>query len=160
MNTTPPEVGESAPPFTGTTASGESVSLDDFRGQWVLLYAYPRDNTPGCTKQACNLRDNFQELRDAGIAVVGVSADDEASHARFAEKYDLPFPLIADTERELLERYGAWGEKNFYGKKSMGIKRTSYLIDPEGTVRHIFKRPNTKAHAEEVLARYESLTEG
>ena len=152
-----PEAGDPAPDFTAPTGSGDSISLADYRGRWVLLYFYPKDNTPGCTKQACNLRDNFAWLQDEGVAVIGVSADDEASHERFSEKYDLPFPLVADTDREILIRYGVWGEKNFYGKKSMGIKRTTFLIDPEGTVRHVFKRPKTGAHAEEVLAKRETL---
>jgi len=155
---TMPSAGDPAPDFTAPTGSGESISLSDYRGQWVLLYFYPKDNTPGCTKQACNLRDNFGMLEQEGVAVIGVSGDDEASHERFSEKYDLPFPLVADPEHEILKRYGAWGEKNFYGKKSMGIKRTTFLIDPEGTVRHVFKRPKTGQHAEEVLEKRDALT--
>jgi peroxiredoxin Q/BCP len=152
-----PAPGDQAPDFTGTTSSGDSLSLSDYRGRWTLLYFYPKDDTPGCTKQACNLRDNFERLEEEGIAVIGVSGDDEASHERFASKYDLPFPLVADPDHEILTRYGVWGEKNFYGKKRMGIKRTTFLIDPEGVIRHVFKRPKTGEHAEEVLAKREAL---
>lgn len=152
-----PSAGEPAPDFSGPTTSGETLSLDDFKGRWLLLYFYPKDDTPGCTKQACNLRDHFERLGDEGVAVVGVSGDDVASHDRFAEKYGLPFPLLADPEHAILNAYGVWGEKNFYGKKLTGIKRTSFLIDPEGVVRHVFKRPKTGAHAEEVLAKRDAL---
>jgi len=155
--TTMPETGDHAPDFTGVTADGSTLSLTDFEGRWLLLYFYPRDHTSGCTKQACNLRDNFGALENAGVAVVGVSDDPPEKHARFAEDYDLPFPLIADTDRVLLEAYGAFGEKNMYGIKRMGTKRTSFLIDPEGVIRHVFKRPKTGEHAEEVLARKEEL---
>ncbi|MDX1530868.1 MAG: thioredoxin-dependent thiol peroxidase [Rhodothermales bacterium] len=154
---TMPDVGAAAPDFTGTTGEGETVSLSEYRGRWVLLYFYPRDNTPGCTRQACNLRDHFEALEQAGVAVLGVSSDSEASHARFAEKHGLPFPLVADPDREILERYGVWGERNFYGKKVTGTKRTTFLIDPEGTVRWVFKRPKTGQHAEEVLAKRAEL---
>lgn len=151
---TMPEAGQPAPPFAGTTADGSTLSLDDFKGQWLLLYFYPRDNTPGCTKQACNLRDNFERLRAAGIAVVGVSDDDAASHARFSQKYGLPFPLIADTERAILDAYGTYGEKSLYGVKHKGTLRTSFLVDPDGVIRHVFERPKTGEHAEEVLSRF------
>ncbi len=153
-----PTAGDPAPDFTGTTGSGDPVRLADYRGRWLLLYFYPKDDTPGCTKQACNLRDNLAALERDGIAVLGVSGDDETSHERFAEKYDLPFPLLADTDHDIMERYGVWGEKNFYGKKSIGTKRTTFLIDGEGIVRHVFKRPKTGEHAEEVLAKRDELT--
>jgi peroxiredoxin Q/BCP len=153
-----PAAGDPAPDFTAPTGSGGTLTLSDHRGGWVLLYFYPKDNTPGCTKQACNLRDNFALLKEEGVTVIGVSGDDEASHERFSEKYDLPFPLVADPDRAVMERYGVWGEKNMYGVKRMGIKRTTFLIDPEGTVRHVFKRPKTAEHAEEVLAKREALT--
>lgn len=152
------EPGQPAPDFSASTADGETLALDDFRGQWLLLYAYPKDDTPGCTKQACNLRDNMESLEEHGIAVVGLSADSEASHQKFSDKYDLPFPLLSDPDHEVLEAYGAWGEKNFYGKKSVGIKRTSFLIDPEGVVRHVFKRPKTGEHAEEVIRKHAELS--
>ncbi|MEM1041521.1 MAG: thioredoxin-dependent thiol peroxidase [Bacteroidota bacterium] len=157
MTNTMPSAGDPAPAFSGPTATGDTLSLGDFSGRWLLLYFYPKDGTPGCTKQACNLRDHFGMLEDEGVAVVGVSADDAASHERFAAKYELPFPLIADPEHAILSAYGAWGEKNFYGKKLVGTKRTSFLIDPEGTVRHVFKRPKTGQHAEEVLEKRDAL---
>ncbi len=153
-----PEAGQKAPAFSGITGDGSTLSLQDFSGQWLLLYFYPRDNTPGCTKQACNLRDNMHQLEEAGVRVVGVSDDDEASHQKFSSQYDLPFPLIADTDKKVMKSYGAYGEKNFYGKIGIGTKRTSFLIDPEGTVRHVFKRPTTGQHAEEVLAKLNDLS--
>ncbi len=155
-----PSAGDPAPDFAGATGSGDTVRLADYRGSWVLLYFYPKDDTPGCTKQACNLRDHFGRLEEEGIAVLGVSGDDEASHERFAGKYDLPFPLLADPKREIMQRYGVWGEKSFYGKTIVGTKRTTFLIDPEGIIRHIFKRPKTGEHAEEVLAKRDALTSG
>lgn len=152
-----PAAGDRAPDFKATTGDGETLSLKDFAGEWLLLYFYPRDNTPGCTKQACNLRDNFDALRQRGVRIVGVSDDDSDSHSRFSEKYDLPFPLLADTERSVLQAYGAYGEKSLYGRKSVGTKRTSFLIDPDGVVRHVFKRPKTGEHAAEVLHRLDEL---
>lgn len=153
-----PTPGDPAPPFEGTDQNGDTVRLADFAGRPLALYFYPKDDTPGCTKQACNLRDNLGALTEAGVAVVGVSADSAESHGRFAEKYDLPFPLLADPDRQILEAYGAWGEKNLYGKTSVGIKRTTFLIGPDGTVLHVFKRPKTAAHAEEILAKLDALT--
>ena len=153
-----PAPGDPAPPFEGTDQTGATVRLADFAGRPLALYFYPKDDTPGCTKQACNLRDHTGALEAAGVAVVGVSADDAESHARFAGKYDLPFPLLADPDHEILEAYGAWGEKNLYGKKTVGIKRTTFLIGPDGTVLHVFKRPKTAAHAEEILARLDALS--
>lgn len=152
-----PAPGDLAPAFEGSTATGDTLRLEDLRGQWVALYFYPKDDTPGCTKQACNLRDNTSSLSDAGVAVVGVSGDGVESHERFVEKYDLPFPLVADPDRSILKAYGVYGEKSFYGKKTIGTKRTTFLIDPEGVVRHVFKRPKTDRHAEEILERLEAL---
>jgi peroxiredoxin Q/BCP len=152
-----PQAGDAAPAFEGTTHDGHTLSLGDFAGSWLLLYFYPKDDTPGCTKQACNLRDHLADLKRAGVAVVGVSPDDGEAHGKFTTKYDLPFPLLADPDKTILQAYGTWGEKNLYGKKSMGVKRTSFLIDPEGVVRHVFKRPRTEAHAEEVLAKLGTL---
>jgi thioredoxin-dependent peroxiredoxin len=150
-----PAVGELAPDFKGRTQTGETVRLSDFQGQPVALYFYPKDDTPGCTKQACNLRDHDTALQEAGVQVLGVSADDTGSHERFVAKYELPFPLIADPEHAILDAYGVWGEKNFYGKKLVGIKRTTFLIGPDRRILHIFKRPKTDAHAEEILKRLE-----
>ncbi|MEM1127189.1 MAG: thioredoxin-dependent thiol peroxidase [Bacteroidota bacterium] len=149
-----PEVGAPAPAFEGTDQEHETVALSDYKGRRLALYFYPKDDTPGCTKQACNLRDNYRLLLDKGVAIVGVSGDDEASHARFADKYDLPFPLIADPDHTILEAYGVWGERNLYGRKYMGIKRTTFLVDEEGTVVHVFKRPKVDNHAQEVLEKF------
>ena len=149
-----PAKGEAAPDFEGLAQGGEPVRLSDLRGRKVALYFYPKDDTPGCTKQACNLRDHHERLLDAGIAVVGVSPDDEASHAAFVGKYALPFPLLADADKEIVQRYGVWGEKNLYGKKTMGLKRTTFLIDEAGRVVHVFKRPKVAEHAEEIMAKF------
>ncbi len=149
-----PEVGETAPSFKGRTQDGDTINLSDYRGQKVALYFYPKDNTPGCTKQACNLRDGYQVLLDAGIAVIGVSTDDVASHSSFADKYELPFPLVADPEKKVVAMYGVYGEKNLYGRKFMGTKRTTFLIDEDGTLVHVFKRPKVKEHTSEILDRF------
>lgn len=149
-----PEPGDPAPPFEGRMQNGETISLDDYRGQKVALYFYPKDDTPGCTKQACNLRDEYEHLRRDDIAVVGVSGDDVESHKAFAEKYDLPFPLIADPDRKILQAYGVWGQRNLYGRTFMGIKRTTFLIDEEGIVRQVIKRPKVKEHAREIVEKF------
>lgn len=153
-NDTMPQAGQPAPDFDGKTQTGETIRLSDFRGRKVVLYFYPKDDTPGCTKQACNLRDEYSDLQNAGIAVIGVSGDDVASHEAFAEKYDLPFPLVADPGREILEQYGVWGERNLYGRTFMGTKRTTFLIDEDGTIVHVFKRPKVEEHAREVLEKF------
>ena len=155
-----PAPGDAAPNFRGQTASGETIGLDDLRGRWAALYFYPADDTPGCTKQACNLRDNLEPLDAAGVAVVGVSGDDAESHRRFADKYDLPFPLLADPDRAIQTAYGVYGEKSFYGKTIVGTKRTTFLIDPDGVVRHVFKRPKTDRHAQEILDKLAPLQAG
>ncbi|MDH3683589.1 MAG: thioredoxin-dependent thiol peroxidase [Acidimicrobiia bacterium] len=149
----PLEAGQEAPDFTATTFDGTTVSLADHRGKTVALYFYPKDATPGCTKQACNLRDNLGLLAQHDIAVIGVSPDDNASHERFAAKHELPFPLVADPDREIIEAYGVWGEKKNYGKTYQGLQRTTFLIDPEGVIKHVFKRPKTAAHAEEIISK-------
>lgn len=149
----PLEPGTPAPPFTATTFDGSTVSLADFRGRKLALYFYPKDSTPGCTAQACNLRDHLAELADHGVAVVGVSPDTDASHERFAGKHDLPFPLIADPDREVIEAYGVWGEKSNYGKTYMGLARTTFLIDEDGVIAHVFRKPRTKEHAEEIISK-------
>lgn len=149
--------GDRAPDFAGPTADGRTVRLADFAGRWLALYAYPADATPGCTAQACNLRDGTDALEAAGVAVVGLSPDGVESHARFAAAHDLPFPLVADPGHEILTAYGVWGEKTLYGRKSIGVTRTTFLIDPEGVIRHVFRRPKTAAHTEEILARLDAL---
>lgn len=152
-----PEIGSAAPPFAGITQRGDRVALDDFRGERLVLYFYPKDDTPGCTKQACSLRDGWDELREEGISVVGVSNDGVESHEEFARKYELPFPLLADPDHEILEAYGVWGERSMFGNTFMGTKRTTFLIDEEGVVRDVIRRPDTENHASEVLEHWRSL---
>jgi len=152
---TMPQPGEPAPAFEGITQNGDVIRLEDFRGKKLALYFYPKDDTPGCTKQACNLRDEYRLLQRGDIAVVGVSADPVESHQDFAEKYDLPFPLISDPDRRIIEAYGVWGERTLFGRKLMGIKRTTFLIDEDGIVRHVIKRPKVDAHAEEIIENFD-----
>lgn len=149
----PLAAGTHAPDWAATTHDGAKIALADYRGQWLALYFYPKDSTPGCTKQACNLRDNIDGLTAAGVAVVGVSPDDLASHERFSTKHDLPFPLIADPDHDLIGLYGVWGEKQNYGKTYMGLARTTFLIDPTGRIAHVFKRPKTADHSAEILSK-------
>ncbi|MBE0674360.1 MAG: thioredoxin-dependent thiol peroxidase, partial [Bacteroidales bacterium] len=138
--------GEKAPMFEGVSQEGKRISLSDYAGRKVVLYFYPKDDTPGCTAEACNLRDNYHELMDKGFAVIGISPDDEKSHNRFASKYNLPFPLIADPSRKIMESYGAWGEKNMYGKKVQGVLRTTFIIDEKGVVEKVISKVDTKDH--------------
>ncbi len=145
--------GEPAPPFTLSDASGRRVSLGDLAGKHVVLYFYPKDDTPGCTKEACGFRDAWGELQSLGAVVMGVSPDASDSHARFAEKYRLPFPLLSDPDRRMMEAYQAWGEKTQYGRKTTGVIRSTVWIGPDGKVRrHWAKVPDAEAHPEEVLA--------
>lgn len=145
--------GDKAPEILGKDQNGNEVRLSDFAGKKLILYFYPKDNTPGCTAEACSLRDNLPELAGKGYAVVGVSPDSEASHQRFIEKHGLPFTLIADTDHTLAEQMGAWGEKSMYGRKYMGILRTTFIISPDGTIEHIFgpKQIKTKEHGNQIL---------
>ncbi|HZG00450.1 MAG TPA: thioredoxin-dependent thiol peroxidase [Chitinophagales bacterium] len=143
--------GDKAPNFKGKDQNGDTVQLADFKGKKLILFFYPKDDTPGCTATACNLRDNNKELLKKGFAIVGISADDEASHRKFADKYNLPFPLIADTDKKMLEAYEAWGEKNLYGKISTGVLRKTYVIDENGVIEKIFKRVQTDNHTEQIL---------
>ncbi len=143
--------GDKAPDFTAKDQNGKSVSLKDFLGKKVVLYFYPKDFTPGCTTEACNLRDNYEDLKDAGMEVIGVSPDDEESHKKFEAKHELPFILLADPDKTIIEKYGVWGEKNMYGKKSMGLFRTTFLIDEKGVIYKVFKKPKTAIHSEEIL---------
>jgi thioredoxin-dependent peroxiredoxin len=144
-------VGEKAPDFTAADQNGKSVSLSDFKGKTVILYFYPKDDTPGCTAQACNLRDNYEMLTSKGYEVIGVSVDDEKSHKKFETKYQLPFTLIADTDHSIVEKYGVWGEKNMYGKKYMGTNRTTFIISPEGAITHIITKVDTQNASQQVL---------
>ncbi|MEO6893592.1 MAG: thioredoxin-dependent thiol peroxidase [Ginsengibacter sp.] len=143
--------GQKAPDFSAKDQNGNSVSLKDFRGKKVVLYFYPADDTPTCTIEACNLRDNYSELKKAGLVVIGVSPDDKASHKKFEEKYDLPFILLEDPSKNIIDKYEVWGEKNMYGKKYMGLFRTTFLIDEKGQIMKIFKKPKSKIHSEEIL---------
>jgi peroxiredoxin Q/BCP len=144
--------GEQAPDFTLTSDAGESVSLSDFRGRPVVLYFYPKDDTPGCTVQARGIRDAYGEFERAGAVVLGISPDSVERHVKFREKYGLPFTLLADTEHEVAERYGVWGEKRFAGKKYMGISRTTFVIAPDGTVAKAMHDVKPATHADDVLA--------
>ena len=143
--------GEKAPAFISKDQNGNTVSLDQFKGKKVVLYFYPKDNTPGCTAEACDFRDNYQGLKAQGIEVLGVSIDDEKSHQKFITKYDLPFTLLADTDKAIVEAYGVWGEKSMYGKKYMGTNRTTFIIDEEGNIAHIISKVDTKAPTAQVL---------
>jgi peroxiredoxin Q/BCP len=144
--------GKRAPEFELTTEAGERVKLSDFRGRPVVLYFYPKDDTPGCTREACGFRDVYSEFEERGAVVLGVSPDDEASHVRFKEKYSLPFTLLADPDHEVAERYGAWGEKNFGGRKYMGIKRSTFVIDADGKLVKAMYNVKPDGHPEKVLA--------
>lgn len=143
--------GDKAPEFTATDQNGKNVSLSDFRGKTVILYFYPKDDTPGCTAQACNLRDNYEMLTGQGYEVIGVSVDDEKSHKKFESKYQLPFTLIADTDQSIVNQYGVWGEKSMYGKTFMGTNRVTFIINPEGAITHIINKVDTKNASEQVL---------
>jgi len=150
------EQGEPAPDFELTSDAGEQVRLSTFRGKPVVLYFYPRDDTPGCTAQACGIRDAYGEFERAGAVVLGVSPDSEASHGKFRSKYDLPFTLLADPEHEVAEQYGVWVEKKNYGKTSMGIERSTFVIDADGNVARVMRRVSPRTHADDVLAALES----
>ena len=152
------EPGTEAPDFTLTTHDGDPLTLSSLRGRLVVLYFYPRDDTPGCTKEACGFRNIEKQLTQAGAIVLGVSPDSPESHARFREKYSLPFTLLADPDHAVAERYGAWREKNMYGKKSLCIARSTFLIDPTGRVAKVFKAVKTAVHAEQVLTAIEGLS--
>jgi peroxiredoxin Q/BCP len=146
--------GDAAPDFTARDASGREVRLADLRGQKVVLYFYPKDDTPGCTKEACSFRDAHATYEAQGIRVLGVSLDDEASHQKFAAKYNLPFTLLADTDHSLAEKFGVYGEKNWMGKTYMGVDRKTFLIDEEGRIKKVFDKVNVEQHADEVLAAF------
>jgi thioredoxin-dependent peroxiredoxin len=143
--------GSKAPMFEGIDQNGKSVKLTDFRGKKLVLYFYPKDNTPGCTAEACNLRDNYNSFLEKGFAVVGVSPDNEKSHKGFAGKFSLPFPLIADTSKKILNDYGVWGEKKLYGRSYMGVLRTTFIIDEEGIIEKIIGKVDTTGHTEQIF---------
>jgi peroxiredoxin Q/BCP len=150
-------VGAKAPAFSLKDTSGQTVRLSDLKGKRVVLYFYPKDLTPGCTKEACGFRDDFSELKRRGVEVLGVSGDDQASHQKFAAAYGLPFRLLSDPSHEVMEKYGAWGEKNMYGKKVTGVLRSTFIIDEEGRIAHIFRRVKTDTHSRDVLAVLDQL---
>jgi peroxiredoxin Q/BCP len=143
--------GSTAPAFKTTDANGETISLKDLRGQKVVLYFYPKDDTPGCTKEACSFRDEFAKFKKRGITVFGVSPDSEASHKKFETKYKLPFTLLADKDHAIADAYGVWGEKKFMGRTYMGVLRTTFLIDEKGKIKKVFEKVKPEDHASEVL---------
>lgn len=145
------EIGSKAPAFALLSDEGKRVSLKDFAGKKVVLYFYPKDMTPGCTKEACSFSENISKLQKAGAVVLGVSADSVESHRKFREKYRLAFPLLSDPEKEAIQKYGVWQEKNLYGKKSMGIVRSTFIIDESGKIAHVFPRVKVDGHTEAVL---------
>lgn len=145
------KIGQRAPSFALPDQHGEKHKLADYKGKWVLLYFYPRDDTPGCTKEACSIRDNFSGFRKLDAEVLGVSADSVRSHEKFARKYDLPFTLLADEDKKLVNRYGVWGLKKSFGREFEGIRRTSFLIDPKGKIARIYENVKPTGHAEQVL---------
>jgi len=149
--------GSKAPAFKAPDQNGNMVSLSDFKGKKLILYFYPKDDTPGCTSQACNLKDNYSTLIKKGFQVVGVSVDSVKSHKKFEEKYELPFPLISDEEKKIVDKYNLWGEKKFMGRTYMGTTRTTFLIDETGVIRKIIAKPDTKNHTEEVLEAWASI---
>ena len=149
--------GSKAPSFKGKDQNGKAVSLADYKGKKVVLYFYPEDDTPTCTVQACNLRDNFGLLKKKGIVVLGVSPDEEKKHKKFEAKYDLPFTLIADPDHTIIDKYGVWGEKKLYGRTYMGLHRTTFLIDEKGIIRKIFLKPKSKQHTEEILKAWQEI---
>jgi len=145
------EEGDKAPYFKGISQEGNEIKLTDYKNKKLVLYFYPKDNTPGCNAEACNLRDNYTEFIKLGYEILGISPDNEKKHQKFIEKFNLPFNLIADTEKEISIAYGVWGEKKLYGITHMGIKRTTFLIDENGNIEKIFKKVKTKEHSEQIF---------
>jgi len=146
-----PEIGKKAPAFSAKNQKEENLTLDHYKGKKLVLYFYPKDDTPGCTAEACDLRDHYQKFLDAGYEILGVSPDKEAKHQKFIDKYELPFDLLADTEQTVANDYGVWVEKNMYGRKYMGIKRTTFIINEEGVLEEIIEKVKTKEHASQIL---------
>lgn len=145
--------GDKAPEFKGLNQDGKEIKLSDFKGSKLILYFYPKDNTSGCTAEACNLNENYDELNKHGYRVVGVSPDSAASHLKFIAKHSLGFDLIADTEKEILNNYGVWAEKSMYGRKYMGVVRTTFIINEDGSIEKIFNKVKTKEHAQQILSK-------
>lgn len=147
-----------APAFTGNDQDGNKISLSGYKGKKLVLFFYPEDDTPTCTIQACNLRDNYSLLKKEGFEVIGISPDDEKKHKKFEAKFSLPFTLIADVKHTIIDKYGVWGEKQLYGRKYMGLHRTTFVIDEKGIIRKIFLRPRNKQHAQEIIKTWQELT--
>lgn len=145
------EIGQKAPAFEGFDQNGNSIKSEDFNGKKLILYFYPKDNTPGCTAESCDLRDNYNMWLSKGYEVVGVSPDNQKSHQKFIEKFELPFPLIADTEKKIIKDFGAWGLKKMYGKEYEGLLRTTYVIGGNGVIEQVFTKVKTKAHTQQIL---------
>jgi thioredoxin-dependent peroxiredoxin len=148
--------GDKAPDFKGVDQNENTVQLSDFKGKKLILFFYPKDNTPGCTAEACNLRDNHEALREKGYELLGVSPDSVRKHQNFIKKHDLPFPLLADTEKEVLNAFGVWGPKKFMGREYEGVHRTTFIIDEEGKIEKVFKKVKTKAHTEQIVEAMEA----
>lgn len=151
MTTLTLKVGDPAPPFTAVTSGGGRVSLEDYKGKHVLVYFYPKDDTPGCTKEACAFRDAYADFQKHGVVVLGVSTDSLTAHDKFKAKYNLPFPLVVDEDKKIVTAYGAWGDKSFLGNKYQGTHRVSFLIGPDGRIKHIWPKVTPATHAPEVL---------
>ena len=149
------QVGDVAPEFTSKDQDGKEIKLSDYKGKKVVLYFYPQDNTPTCTKEACNLRDNYDVLLEKGYVVLGVSPDDAKSHLKFIKKHQLPFPLLVDTEREIVDAYGVWGEKTTFGRTYMGILRTTFVIDEKGIISEIISKVDSANHTDQILGKTE-----
>lgn len=144
--------GDKAPSFSAKDQDGKKISLADYKGKKLVIFFYPQDMTPTCTVQACNLRDNFALLMQHGLEVIGISPDSAESHKKFETRHQLPFPLLADTDRKIIDKYGVWGEKQLYGRKYMGLHRTTFIVDEIGKIMKIFLKPKSKQHAEEIIA--------
>ncbi|MEO7802148.1 MAG: thioredoxin-dependent thiol peroxidase [Ginsengibacter sp.] len=149
--------GDKAPLFSLPDEEGNKISLKDYKGKKVVLYFYPEDDTPTCTTQACNLRDNYADLTDNDIVVLGISPDDSKKHKKFINKFELPFNLLADPDKKVINKYGVWGEKNLYGRKYMGLHRTTFLINEKGVIKKIFKKPRSASHTAEILKAWQEI---
>jgi len=149
------QAGTKAPNFKGLNENGETIKLSDYKGKKLILFFYPKDNTPGCTTEACNLRDNYAELQKQGFELLGVSPDSSKKHTKFIEKFNFPFPLLADEEKEVIKAFGVWGPKQFMGKKYDGLLRTTFVIDEKGKIENVIEKVKTKTHAEQIMEMYE-----
>ena len=148
------QAGEKAPKFKGVDENGNTIKLSDYKGKKLILFFYPKDNTPGCTLEACNLRDHYGELQDLGFELLGVSPDSSKKHAKFIEKFNFPFPLLADEEKEVIKAFGVWGPKQFMGKKYDGLLRTTFIIDEKGKIENVIEKVKTKSHALQIMELY------